>query len=269
MRKRAGCDVAKSDLSIDRILTETFVSTVDHRDQIESTNDLGLAMVTGGQPILPALVLAEQQTAGRGRGANRWWSAAGALTFSVVFEAASFQIPSQLLPQISLATGLAVCETLRKELPGQRACLKWPNDIYLEGRKVCGILVETSRPSAPFVVVGVGINVNNSLQRAPAELRTIATSLVDVAGRPCDRTSLLIGALQQLELQLRRFRTHRIEFLDRWRELCLLQGRTVCLEVGDRQFIGVCQSIDNEGALLLQCETGIQRFFAGVVRRIL
>jgi len=260
---------ARDDLSLSRILAETFVSWIDYHDQIASTNDRGLALVVEGQLKMPALVLTNRQTAGRGRGANPWWSADGALTFSLVVDAASLQLPTQHFPQVSLTTGLAACEALLKEVPGQDIRLKWPNDVYLQGRKVCGILVETSRVSSAVLVIGMGINVNNSLRRAPCELKDIATSLLDVAGRPFDRTRLLIELLQQLEGQLQRFTTHRAALLQRWRELCLLQGRTVCLAVGDRQFVGVCQGIDEEGALLVQQEAGIQRFFAGVVRLVL
>lgn len=262
-------DQARGSLSLDRIVAETFVAWVDHHDQLESTNDRSLALLAERQPKMPCLVLAERQTAGRGRGENQWWASPGALTFSLILEAERFQWSTRHFPQASLTTGLATCETLLTQLPGVEIRLKWPNDVYLQGRKVCGILVETAPACPGVLVVGIGINVNNSLQDAPPELRARAISLVDSMGRSFDRTQLLIRLLNQLERHFQMLTTEQFALAGRWRELCFLQGRTICIESCQRQFVGVCHSIDDEGALLLRNDDGIQRFFGGEVRRIM
>ena len=150
-------------------------------------------------------------------------------------------------PRVSLATALAVCEAILERWPHHDVRIKWPNDVFLQGRKVCGILVETvaSRPGS--AVIGVGVNVNNSLREAPATLRDTATSLIDVLGNSADRADLLIRILQQLAVTLRQLEAESLQLSDRWQQLCLLQGRTVCLESGGRRSVGVCQGIDEEG----------------------
>ena len=120
---------------------------------------------------------ARHQTAGRGRGKHTWWSAEGALTFSVLLEPSTLGIHTRSWPQLSLATAVAICDALAVELRQYEVAsamprIKWPNDVLIDGRKVCGILIES--PAQPGVrrrclVVGIGVNVNNSWKTAPAE----------------------------------------------------------------------------------------------------
>ena len=124
-----------------------------------------------------------------------------------------------------------------------------------------------SRPE--LAVIGVGVNVNNSLCKAPARLRDTATSLIDVLGYGADRADLLIRILHRLADTLRQLETESLQLSDRWQQLCLLQGRTVCLESGGRRSVGVCQGIDEEGALLVLTETGAERFLTGTIARVL
>src|SRR5262245_50492595 len=122
-----------------RIAGSRLVAEVDSHHTLASTNDRALELATRGDPKLPLLVLAERQTLGRGRGANRWWSAPGALTFSLAIDGRLGTTPPQSLPPWSLAAGLAVCEALADLVPRGDWRVKWPNDIFLSGRKVGGI----------------------------------------------------------------------------------------------------------------------------------
>ena len=120
----------------------------------------------------------------------------------------------------------------------------------------------------PRLVIGVGVNVNNSLQAAPEEVRSQATSLVDAAGRQVDRTELLLQILQRLASILQQLSAPEFSLAEHWQPYCMLQGRELCLQGGGRRVVGVCLGIDREGALLLQTESGLESCFAGVVTRI-
>lgn len=257
----------RSDLQ-KRLVAETFARSVEIHAELPSTNDRALELARCADVVLPQLVLAERQTAGRGRGANRWWSAHGSLTFSLIVDADAFNLPVERRPQISLTAGLAVCEALDDLVEGEPVGLKWPNDVHLAGRKVCGILVETASPQAGRLVVGVGLNVNNSFADAPPELQSIATSLRDSTGRTFDADDVLIRLLVAMETELSRLAHHADEMTARWRSRCVLTGRTLEIQVVDVSTVGVCEGVDEDGALVLRTGAGRQRFHGGVVSRV-
>jgi BirA family biotin operon repressor/biotin-[acetyl-CoA-carboxylase] ligase len=142
--------------------------------------------------------------------------------------------------------------------------VKWPNDVLIGRRKLCGILVE-ARAGLPRAVVGVGINVNNSLQDAPPEVRDRAVSLLDVSSRTLDRTDVLIRLLQHMESGLELLRESGEHLQRRWREHCALTGHVVRVETPVGPMIGRCHGIAEDGALLLQTERGTERVVSGVV----
>ncbi|MCA9119135.1 MAG: biotin--[acetyl-CoA-carboxylase] ligase [Planctomycetaceae bacterium] len=258
-----------ADFDFPRILGETLVRHVEYRPEVSSTNDLAIELALANADVFPALTITTRQTGGRGRGANRWWATGGALTFSLTIDAAVFQLPMHDWPKMSLTIGLSVCETLEPLMPGRRIHLKWPNDVYLEGRKVCGVLVETIAQRPGLIVIGIGINVNNSFANAPAELRSIATSLADTANRNFELTSVLIRQLQQIEHRIASVVSNAEDLAESWRARCMLEGRTLSIDLGPKRVTGVCHGIDDEGALLVQNEGGVERVFAGVVTQIL
>jgi len=250
---------------LDRIRAETFVDTIDFRTELPSTNDLALTLSRDESIRLPLLVLAERQTHGRGRGANRWWSADGALTFSLVLDVASMALSTERLPQVSLTTALAVCEALQQLAPTLDAGLKWPNDVYVQGRKICGILIEVPPRSIGKMVIGVGLNVNNSLVHAPEDLRRTSTSLCDATGSSSDLSGVLIAVLRAFSSSMNLLVNSPSSLHEKWQDLSVLTGCTVRLAVGSEEILGICQGIDGDGALLLTTDQGVQRFFTGVV----
>ncbi len=251
-----------------QIVAETFVKQVEFHAEIGSTNDRALDLAAAEvSSETPLLIWALEQTAGRGRGANRWWASGGALTFSLLLDTKSLELPQERWPQVSLATGLAVCAALEELLPQAEIGLKWPNDVFLHGRKICGILVEIPPRQSGKLVVGIGINVNNSLDNAPPELWPTATALCDASNRTWDLPMVLIQVLQQLERHLQQLSANDPELPRRWNELCFLQGRLIHHTVGDRVTIGVCQGVDQQGALLLQTELGLSRVLGGVITK--
>lgn len=260
-----------------RLRTETILREVEPHLEIGSTNDRALVLCNETNLPVPYLILAERQTAGRGRGANRWWSSDGALMFSVVIDAKDYTLPESRWPQISLTVGVAVCETLAvlansTNLSTGRTPhsvgLKWPNDVWLNDRKVCGILMEVPHTRCGRLVIGVGLNVNNSFATAPAELSLIATSLGDETGTTFDRTHVLTLLLQQLDEDLKRLAGSDESLVENWQSRCVLKGRVVSIDSGQRVVSGLCLGIADDGALRLQTPNGEQRFYGGVIHRI-
>ncbi len=260
---------------LQRIVEETFIERIDYQETLESTNNRSHELADLPANQFPLLVWSEFQTAGRGRGSNRWWSSRGALTFSLTLATEMAELPSERWPQVSLTVGLAVCEALEQLLargvpPTSLATLpavelKWPNDVYIEGRKICGVLVEVPRGPAKRLLLGIGINVNNSLSEAPAELQDAATSLLDLTGRQFELDELLVLVLQRLAAQLSPADFWNTQVREGWRRRCLLTGKKIQIDLEVRQRSGICRGIDDEGALLLEVDGTIERHFAGVI----
>ena len=129
-------------MSINRILRETFVVEVEHHVELGSTNDRTSQRAKQGAKKLPLLVIADMQTAGRGRGGNRWWTGPGSLAFSLLLESDKTKNSAGAAPLISLSVGVAVVETIQPLLQNKEVGIYWPNDVIAAGRKMAGILVE-------------------------------------------------------------------------------------------------------------------------------
>ena len=217
----------------------------------------------------PLLVLAETQTAGRGRKTNRWWTDAGALCFSLVLDSTSRALPPSRWPQASLTAGLAVCEALEELLTDVETDvdvqLKWPNDVYVNRKKISGVLLESPHLKHGKLVIGVGINVNNSLDTAPAEISDTATAMCDVADQQFPLATVLVCVLDKLFERLNQIGYHDQQLGELWRKRCLLTGRKVHVDTAHREFAGLCQGIDEAGALLVQTDTNIERCLAGTI----
>lgn len=266
-------------LDLDRIREATFVEQVEWYDVLTSTNDHGMKRAAEQPLVTPLLILAGEQTAGRGRGQNRWWSRAGALTFSLVFDPrgdlaarGAAALILETWPRVALAAGVALCDVLVESLPGVACALKWPNDVLVTGKKVSGILVEVPPalpPSPRRLVLGMGINVNNSLASAPPEIQSTGAALCDAAGVEFDATALLVAWLNRFAGHLGALATGDPALPARWRDLCALSGKTVELQSGNRHVRGMCRGIDTDGALLVDTTTGPERLYAGVLVRVI
>jgi BirA family biotin operon repressor/biotin-[acetyl-CoA-carboxylase] ligase len=256
-----------SPADLERILAETWVDRVDYRQEMASTNSRALQLATERAECRCLLVLTDNQSAGRGRGANTWWSERGALTFSVLFRTPDFDLPISRWPQLSLTVGLAVCEAIEGLLPDAAVAIKWPNDVYLRGRKVSGVLVEAADGSRGSLVLGIGINVNNSLERAPPELRDKAIALCDAADAELQLVDILIAVLQRIAARMEWLAAGIDDLQEIWSRRSLLTGRQVEIELPTRRITGLCRGIDRDGALLVDTDAGLERCLAGVVVR--
>ena len=246
------------------LLAATFLAAADWDPELPSTNSFALANADANSP-LPWLIGADRQQQGRGRGKNSWWTDTGGLTFSVVVEPDQFGLPVAAWPKMSLAVGLAVHRVLSDTQPDFDVRVKWPNDVYVNDRKLCGILIETVASRVDCVVIGIGLNVNNSLARAPLEIQAQASSLIDLTQCHQDRQELLIAIINSLEEHLDELARNDIPLFNRWREACFLTGKSVTITSGEQSLVGTCLGIDDDGALRVMGEAGEARFFAGTV----
>ncbi len=252
--------------AIEQVKRATFVSDVEHHTVLPSTNSRGLKLAEVPHRRGPLLVLTDQQTAGRGRGVNQWWSAPGALTFSMLIDGPELRDTAGW-PRVALTTGIAVCEALHQLCPRLDPALKWPNDVYVRSRKICGILVEVPPQSTRRIVIGVGVNVNNAMNAAPTAIRDSVTSLVDEAGYSFSLSDVLIAILSQLETHLDLLHDDSDLLQRRWEIYCMLTGSTVEVIAGSRTTVGVCQGINAQGALLIATDAGLQPCLSGIVTR--
>ena len=232
---------------------------------VGSTNDVARALAEDGAPS-GTIVLAEQQTAGRGRGGKGWASDPGlGIWLSIVVRPASLPAPG-ILPVL---VGLAVAEALDGFVPAAAVQVKWPNDVYVGGRKAGGILCEGSwdgeRPA--YVVAGIGLNVLHEATDFPDDVRTTATSLRIAAGRAPRRADVAAAVVPAV---LRAVSAPPVRLsgttLDRLRARDYLLGRPVVVTAGD-DAEGIAMGVTPEGALLLRTTAGVLRTVkAGTVR---
>ncbi len=265
-------------LDLPRIEAESMVRWLEHHAVIDSTSDRALQLARQTTLVTPALVIANQQTAGRGRGTHGWWSERGGLTFSLILDAGgaratapSFALPDNWLsawPKFSLATALAVRAALSDYLPLSEIGIRWPNDIHVAGKKICGVLpemVEGANDRPARLVLGIGVNVNQSFASATPELQNIGVSLSDFTGQTHDLTELLLKILAELATKLSAAARHDPQLAQQWSDCSLLNGRLVTVQQAEQQLRGPCQGIDAEGALLINVAGQVQRIFGGSV----
>jgi BirA family biotin operon repressor/biotin-[acetyl-CoA-carboxylase] ligase len=254
-------------IDADRLLETTFVRRVEWHEVTGSTNDRALQLAGDFSIETPFLVGATRQVSGRGRGANRWWSSEGTLMFSVLFDMPNLSIPQIDWPQFSLATGLSAAETLEAFLPQHSVGLKWPNDVWLDGRKVCGILIEQPDRAQGRLVAGLGWNVNTSLTTASDELRSIATSMREVTGYDLVCEDVLRCFLQRWEANLELLATKKLDLIAGWSRFCVLRDHRIRVSTAETDLTGVCRGIDADGALIVDNGQRLHRCYAGTVRR--
>jgi BirA family biotin operon repressor/biotin-[acetyl-CoA-carboxylase] ligase len=209
-------------------------------------------------------VLAEQQTAGRGRRGRTWQSPfAGNLYLSLLWR---FNQMNANFIGLSLVIGVLICRLLQ-ELGVPELCLKWPNDVLCRNKKLCGILVEMrGESSGPFdTVIGIGLNLtmpNDSAQLI--DQPWIALDQLDIA-LP-SRNVLAARFIQILVEALPEFETQGLRpFIPAWRKLDCYRDREVILHIGDRRIQGIGRGIDEQGALLVEHQGMIQRYYSGEI----
>ncbi len=230
-------------------------------DTLASTNDLAKRLAEIPVPE-GTVVVAEHQTAGRGRLGRPWSSPRGGVWLSVILKPG---LPPGQVPLIGLTASIAAARAIRATT-GLLARVKWPNDVLVDGHKVVGILVETG-PGAEWVVVGIGVNANVAAGDLPQNIAYPATSLQAALGHPVDRSALVQALLRELERLCDEIRAAGVlPTVRRWREIADTLGRRVRVEIAGTAVEGVAADIDDSGALLVRQEDGThQRVIAGEI----
>jgi BirA family biotin operon repressor/biotin-[acetyl-CoA-carboxylase] ligase len=239
---------------------------IHHYYKIGSTNSEAMRSAAEGAPE-GSVFLAEEQLAGRGRGAHTWHSARSAGVYcSVILRPA--MPPSEALI-FSLAAGLAVRSAVAEIAPQLSVDLKWPNDALLSGKKFCGVLIEMNAEATRvrYLVVGVGINVNQ--QKFPAELREIATSLRIETGTEWSRVELTAALLKSLDREYRALvddPSASASIMRRFEESSSsVRGKKVSVEENGG-LTGVTEGLDERGFLQVRTPNGLQTVVSGTVK---
>lgn len=242
-----------------------FDSQVHHFYKIGSTNTSAMAAASEGAPE-GAVFLAEEQTAGRGRGANTWQSPRSTGIYcSAVLRP---PLPPSDVLVLSLMAGLAVQAAIQRTDSRVQPDLKWPNDVLIDGKKVCGILTEMNAEATRvrYIVVGIGINVNQA--SFPKELQ--ATSLRLATGSEWSRVELLAALLKSLDREYRQFlqgAEGRQSILQRFAEnSSWLRGKKVRIEENGSAVEGTTEGLDERGFLQVRTAQGLQKVLSGSVR---
>jgi BirA family biotin operon repressor/biotin-[acetyl-CoA-carboxylase] ligase len=232
-------------------------------NRITSTNDFLKRLARRGADA-GMLVLADQQTAGRGRLGRLWQSPPGVgLWLSFILRP---ELSLEIVGALPLVISVVVAETL-SAICGEPFSVKWPNDILANNRKVCGILCETQiSPAAGFasgsnqldyVVAGIGINVNQRARDFNSDWRRRATSLAMIAGHPLDRQNVLATLVQHLDKALFVDLLQAMPaLLSRWRALCPELGKPIILRQSQKTITGIFDGIGAGGELILRLGDG-------------
>jgi BirA family biotin operon repressor/biotin-[acetyl-CoA-carboxylase] ligase len=253
------------ELELRPLLNTHDVGQVLHcHEEVGSTNDLAKELAEQGAEH-GEVVVAERQTAGRGRRGRGWVTPARRnVSFSVVLRPGD--LPPARAPELTLVAAVAVCDAIRHA--GVEAGIKWPNDLLVRGRKVAGILTELEAEAdrVHWVVLGVGVNVNARAEDFPPELRGEATSLLLERGHPAPRALFLAACLTALEDWYDRHAEQGFEPIRRaWRERSATLGRQVVVRTDGGEVTGLAEDLDADGALLVRTAHGTERILSGDV----
>ena len=231
---------------------------------IGSTNALGFRLAEGGAPE-GTLIVADEQTKGRGRMGRSWHSPPRlGLWMSLILRP---EVPPFSAPGLSICAGLALAQAIR-DLSGADARTKWPNDCLINGRKVGGILLELSAEldRTNFVIAGIGVNVNHQPEDFPKRLLPKVTSIKMECGKEWSRMKLLAAFLQRFEAIYLDFKKNGLAPQRRLiRKFSSLLGKTVTVKLGKEKIEGLAQDIDDNGSLVIKTKKGERAVRAGEV----
>ena len=224
-------------------------TSIHHFPRVESTMEPARKLARSGCPHF-TVVVAERQSAGRGRLNRSWHSVSGGLYFTMVLRR---QIPPALSPRLNLCTSLVLAEILRKEydIP---AVVKWPNDVLVDGKKIAGILAEMEAEAdrVSYVNIGVGVNVNN----APPRDESGAVSMQQLTGNVVSRKRLLATFLDCFEARLESVSMNMESVIRTWKSLSITLGRQVKIVTLQGETKGRAIDVDSTGSLILELADG-------------
>lgn len=238
-----------------------------HSAEIEVLNVIGstnqyikdkLPMISSGH-----CCLAEAQTAGRGRHGRKWVSPYAASLYLSMYW--SFSGGYAVLGGLSLAVGVAIVKAL-ENCGVQGAKLKWPNDIYAQGKKLAGVLIEVEGQMGAECQTVVGIGLNMALPDTVDEITQPWTDLNDLCEQPIDRNKMASGIISELYKSLALFENSGLDgFIAQWRSLDIYANQPIKLIIGTKTITGISRGIDTNGAILLENEQGLRAYHGGEI----
>jgi len=208
------------------------------------------------------VILANTQTAGKGRANKTWIDSPGkSLLFSVFLDAQSHQITPENLPLIPIIVSVIVADAIEKKFSISLET-KWPNDLLFQNQKVCGILCESMIEGnlVRAAIVGIGINFDQTKNDFPKEIQKQATSLKLISENKYPKEEILMAIVKRLK-------TLRISgvFLDLWKKRCPFLGKEISFHSGDILVSGKFVDLNDKGALILETKDGLQTFYSGEI----
>ena len=233
----------------DGLATRFIGQEISFYPSLPSTNDVAKRRAMTGAKE-GTVIVAEEQTAGRGRIKRRWLSPRGSIALSVVLYP-----PLAYLPSLIMVASLAVAGSI-EGVTNLKAQIKWPNDVLVNDKKVCGILIESDvrGGKVDYAIVGIGVNINLHLSEYP-EIAPTATSLSQELGRDIPRLKIVRGLLTEAEKLYLALATGDSVFRQ-WRDRLVTLGKKVQVTSGEATYKGVAESVASDGSLLLRQPDG-------------
>ncbi|MDW7970937.1 MAG: biotin--[acetyl-CoA-carboxylase] ligase [Nitrososphaerota archaeon] len=234
-------------------------------ETVDSTQNFIRELAEKGAPE-GTLVIALEQEAGRGRMGRKWFSPEGGLWFSILLRPPF--LPKEIY-KLTLLFGVAIAISLKNY--GLKPSLKWPNDVLINQKKVCGILLESSLEAdrVDYVIVGIGLNANFPINSLPEEIRTNSTSLYEVLNRKIDRAELLCKILKNSEyLYLNAIKEGFLPIISIWKSLSSMLGKMVEVKLLKESIRGIAIDIDEDGSLVLNENGKLKKIYSGDIQLI-
>lgn len=233
-----------------------WMDSVQLLDSVVSTQEVAKELAENGA-LEGTTVIAEEQTGARGRMGRKWFSPRGkGIWMSIVLRP---ELPLSETPQLTLLAGVAVCKAIRR-VTSVEAGIKWPNDLLAGGRKICGILLESSlrEGKLQYCIAGIGISANMTEADYPEHLMEVATSLrIQRGGVPVDRLELAEAVLDELERHYHLYMNQGFKPIkELWESMSVTLGRQIALNSPQGRVEGVVVGLDEMGGLLLRSSSG-------------
>lgn len=251
----------------DALNTSYIGKEIHYFREVDSTNEVAKELAKEGAPE-GTVVIAEKQRKGKGRGGKLWISPIGGAWMSIILRPDTLPINA---PQLTFTAGVAAAKTIKEEY-GIPVGIKWPNDILIEDKKVCGILTEisTERDSIDYIIAGIGIDANVDLDLLPPELREETTSLKSVLEEEISRMKLVRKFLENFEETYNQFNQGNFQkILQKWRKYSKTIGSNVEIRKGTEVIQGEAVGVNREGALILELKDGsLKKIISGECRHV-
>lgn len=247
-----------------KLQTRLIGKTIHYFSEVTSTNDLAKELATI-KAKEGTIIIAETQTGGKGRLGRKWASPRGGIWLSTILRP---ELSARDVPKLTLMTSLAVAKTI-SQLFNLRTEVKWPNDVLINAKKICGILTEANTRGAKinFVVVGIGINANINLNSLPKQVRETTTSLKHELKREINREQFLQILLEKMDhYYVMSAKGHFDSILKEWRSLCRFLDSYVEVTSLNEKIEGWAVDVDRSGALIIRLQDGtIKKVLSGDV----